>query len=76
MTIKANRDSDQVPMGLECALPWIPVPSSRRPRGTKLSTLRKVLFAIGVVILLIGAWQLGRGLYVHAKAQLAQMARR
>ncbi|HEY6241439.1 MAG TPA: hypothetical protein VIW78_11445 [Burkholderiales bacterium] len=65
-----RRESDRVPMGVECALPWIPVPSSQRPRSAKTSVARKVLFAVAVVILLVGAWQLGRGLYVLAGGPL------
>jgi sortase A len=75
MTTKSDnrRESDRVPMGVECALPWIPTPSSQRPRGAKTSVVRKVLFAVAVLILLIGAWQLGRGIYAFAVAQYAQV---
>jgi hypothetical protein len=76
-TESANRrESDRAPMGLECALPWIPVPSSQRPRSAKANILRKVLFAVAVVILLIGAWQLGRELYLHAKVTVADTSDR
>ncbi|HEY6720588.1 MAG TPA: hypothetical protein VI363_03030 [Burkholderiales bacterium] len=66
-----RRESDQAPIGVECALPWIPVPSSKRRSGAKTGVLRKVLFAVAVMILLVGAWQLGRELYLHTKVVFA-----
>jgi hypothetical protein len=76
-TDSANRrESDRAPMGIECALPWIPVPSSKRRSGAKANILRKLLLALAVAILLIGAWQLGRELYLHAKVTAADTSDR
>ena len=64
--IANRRESDRVPMGVECALPWIPVPSSAQPPKAKSSVLRKLVFALLAVALLLGLWQIGRGLYMQA----------
>jgi len=74
MVMKAlyRRVSDRIPLGVECALPWVRTPPSLgRPRrmGVPL-TLALVLAAL---LFLLGAWQVGRGLYIHAKAQAAQV---
>ena len=67
-----RRASDRVPLGIECALPWVPTPPSLGgPEKTRLA--RKLAFAAAALLFLLGAWQVGEGLYVHAKAQLAQV---
>ncbi|HMH19242.1 MAG TPA: hypothetical protein VK572_13970 [Burkholderiales bacterium] len=71
-----RRESDRAPIGVECALPWLPVPSSKRRSGAKTGVLRKVLIAVAAMILLIGAWQLGRELYLHAKVTVADTSDR
>jgi len=67
-----RRASDQVPLGIECALPWVPTPPSL-VRLKKPSLARKLAFAAAALLLALGAWQVGEGLYIHAKAQLAQV---
>lgn len=67
-----RRASDRVPLGIECALPWVPTPPSLGRHG-KTSLVRKLAFAAAALLLGLGAWQLGEGLYIHAKAQLAQV---
>jgi hypothetical protein len=41
-----RRESDRVPMGVESALPWIPVPSSKQPLHAKSSGLRKLVLTL------------------------------
>ena len=56
-----------VALGVECAIP-------NAFTGPIKSGFRKKLFlALAALIAATGAWQLGQGLYIHAKAQLAQV---
>jgi len=41
-----RRESDRVPMGVESALPWVPVPSSKEPPKAKSSGLRKLVLTL------------------------------
>jgi len=70
-----RRESDRIPIGVECALPWAPAPSraaqQARPKKNPLRTLGFLLLALAFIL---GAWQLGRGIYVHLKAPVAQGA--
>jgi len=61
-------------MGVESALPWVPVPPSDSPRPPKAKSgmLGKLVLALLVVILLFGVWQSGKKLYVQAQAAIAQ----
>src|SRR5207302_3225816 len=61
-----RRESDRVPMGVECAMPWVPVPSSEsvQPPKAKSGVLRKLFFAIAALVLVIGVWQISKGLYL------------
>ena len=73
-TENANRrESDRTPMGLECALPWAPGPSRpvQQPKP-KRHVLRTLAFLLLALVLILGAWHLGRGIYGHVKQQLAQ----
>ena len=56
-----------VALGVECALPV--VASLRRKKGLG----RKIFAGATIVLFLAGALQFGQGLYIHAKAQLAQV---
>ena len=59
-----RRESDRVPMGVESAMPWVPVPSSASVRPRKASgILRKLFFAVAALVLVIGLWQISKGLY-------------
>ena len=70
-TYAIHCDAD-VPLGVECALPnlcavqtfCVATGTTRRARW---------LLAVAVLALTLGAWQFGRGLYIHAKAELAQV---
>jgi hypothetical protein len=70
-----RRESDRIPFGVECALPWMPAPSRAaqqpQPKRNVLRTLAGLLLA---VVLILGAWHLGRGLYIYFKAPVAQGA--
>ena len=70
-----RRESDRVPMGVESALPWVPVPSSEsvQPPKAKSGILGKLVLALLVLIFLFGVWQIGKKLYVQANAPLAQV---
>ena len=68
-----RRESDRVPMGVESALPWVPVPSSEsvQPPKAKSGILRKLIFVLLALVFLFGAWQVGKKLYIQANAPLA-----
>src|SRR5256885_14523208 len=70
-----RRESDRVPMGVESAMPLVPVPRSEsaQPPKAKSGILRKLALALLVLLFLVGVWQIGKGLYIQAKAQLAQV---
>ena len=67
-----RRLSDRVPMGVECALPWVPAPSSKEPNKAKSGVLRKLLAAFVALVVLLAIWHVGKELYIQAKSQLAQ----
>ncbi len=70
-----RRESDRVPMGVESALPWVPVPSSEsvQPPKAKSGILGKLVLALLVLIFLFGVWQIGMKLYIQANAPVAQV---
>ena len=70
-----RRESDRVPMGVESALPWVPVPSSEsaQPPKAKSGILGKLVLALLVLIFLFGVWQIGMKLYIQASAPVAQV---
>jgi len=41
-----RRESDRVPMGVESAMPWVPVPPSKKPLEAKSSGLRKLVLTL------------------------------
>jgi hypothetical protein len=61
-------------MGVESAMPWVPVPSSESPQPPKAKrgVLGKLVLALLVLLFLFGVWQIGKKLYDQAKAPLAQ----
>jgi len=65
-----RRESDRIPLGVECALPWAETPSraAQQPKPKK-HPLRAAAFLLLALALLLGV---GRGIYVHLKAQVAQ----
>ena len=65
-----RRESDRIPFGVECALPWAPGPSqeAQQPKPKK-HPLRTAAFLLVALALVLGV---GRGIYVHLKAQVAQ----
>lgn len=58
----------EVPLGVECALPALEI-----ARAKKEIRAGKLILAAAALLFLLGAWQFGQGLYIHAKAQLAQV---
>lgn len=59
-------------MGVECALPD-GYPARRvKPTAARRAACARILGALLVLCLGAGLWQLGQGLYIHAKARLAQ----
>jgi sortase A len=67
-----RRATDRVPLGIECALPWVPTPPSLS-RIKRASPARKLALAAAALLFALGAWLLGEGLYIQAKAQVAQI---
>ena len=70
-----RRESDRVPMGVESALPWVPVPPSDavRPPKAKSGILGKLVLALLVLIFLFGVWQICKKLYDQAHVPLVQL---
>ena len=68
-----RRESDRIPLGVECALPGLPPPSraAMRPRPKK-SVMKTVGYLLLTIVLLLCVWQFGRGVYLHFKAPVAQ----
>jgi len=73
-----RRESDRVPMGVESAMPWVPVPSSEsaQPPKAKSGVLGKLVLALLVLLVLFGVWQIGKKLYDRTNAPLAQTIER
>ena len=73
-TQNTRRLSDDIPFGVECALPHIPDPAPAKPARSraKIDIWRKLVLALVALMVIAGLWQLGQGVYIHAKAALAQ----
>jgi hypothetical protein len=73
--MKYRRESDRIPLGVECALPALPAPSRPplRPQP-KNSVMKTVVYLLLTIVLLLCVWEFGRGLYIHFKAPVAQGA--
>lgn len=72
----SRRESDRIPLGVECALPGLPPPSraALRPQPKK-SALKTVGYLLLTIVLLLCAWQFGRGFYIYYfKPPIAQGA--
>jgi len=72
-----RRESDRIPIGVECALPWAPAPSPAalmRARQPKKSALKTVGYLLLTIVFILCVWQFGRGIYIHFKAPIAQGA--
>ena len=69
-----RRESDRIPFGVECALPWAPGPSraAQQRRVPRKSVLKTVGYLLLAIVFILCAWQFGRGLYVALKAPVAQ----
>ena len=69
-----RRESDRIPFGVECALPWAPPPSpaALRARQPKKSVLKTVGYLLLTIVFILCVWQFGRGIYIHFKAPIAQ----
>jgi len=69
-----RRESDRIPFGVECALPWAPAPSraAQQRRPAWRGVLKTVGYLLLTIVFILGAWQFGRGLYVALKAPVAQ----
>ena len=52
-----------IPLGVECALPFLRTAPQRRNGAWTV---------VSVLLLALGGWQFGQGAYIYAKAQLAQ----
>jgi hypothetical protein len=69
-----RRESDRIPFGVECALPWAPAPSraALQARQPKKSVMKTVGYLLLTIVFILCVWQFGRGIYIHFKAPLAQ----
>jgi len=68
-----RRESDRIPLGVECALPGLPEPSAaaRRPRPQN-SVLRTLGYLLLTIVCILLVWQFARGVYVALKPPVAQ----
>jgi len=71
--IRHRRESDRIPLGVECALPGLPAPSAaaRRPRPQK-NVMRTLGYLLLTIVCILCVWQFARGVYIHFKAPVAQ----
>src|SRR5260221_14591023 len=67
-----RRLADQIPLGVECALPQIPSAPAVTPEPRRAGLWRKLVLVFAVLAMVAGMWTLGRGLAVHAKTRGAQ----
>jgi sortase A len=68
-----RRLTDQIPLGVECALPQIPSPAAvARPEPKGLTVWIKLVLVATAPVVVAGLWMLGQAAYVHAKAWGAQ----
>lgn len=67
------RARDEVPLGIESALPGFPAPSKASQRRPRMGWPSRLLLAVAMVLALLGAWRFGQGLYTHVKAQFMQV---
>jgi hypothetical protein len=73
MDARHRRESDRIPFGVECAIPWAPGPSRAALRARpKKSVARTVGYLLLTIVLVLCLWQFARGLYIHFKAPIAQ----
>jgi hypothetical protein len=68
-----RRESDRIPFGVECAIPWAPAPSraAQMPRPKK-SVLKTIGYLLLTIVFMLCVWQFGSAIYVHLKAPIAQ----
>jgi hypothetical protein len=68
-----RRESDRIPFGVECAIPWAPGPSraAQMPRPKK-SVLKTIGYLLLTIVFILCVWQFGSAIYVHFKAPIAQ----
>jgi len=69
----APRVREEVPLGIESALPEFPAPSRAAQRQPRMGWPSRLLLGVAAVLVLLGVWRLGQGLYTHIKAQFAQV---
>src|SRR5258707_15404379 len=67
-----RRLADQIPLGVECALPQIPSAPAVTPEPRRAGLWRKLVLVFAVLAMVAGMWTLGRGLAVDPKARGAQ----
>jgi len=61
-TAHRRRLADQIPLGVECALPQIPSPVAAKPEPKRLSFWRRVVLVITALGAVAGLWMLGKEL--------------
>jgi len=67
------RVRDEVPLGIESALPGFPAPSEAAQRRPQMGWPSRLLLAVALVLVLLGVWHFGQGLYTHIKVQFVQL---
>ena len=63
-----RRLSDEIPLGVECALPRDPDTAPAKPArpSAKIDIWRKLALVLVALLVIAGLWRLGQGVFTHA----------
>ena len=56
-------------MGVESALPWVPVPASQQPPKAKRGVLFKLVLVLLALVFLLGLWKIGKELRLYGSSE-------
>jgi sortase A len=71
-TTHRRRLTDQIPLGVECALPQMPSAAAARPERKRLGFWSKLVLVATALVVTAGLWMHGQGFYAQTKAWPAQ----
>lgn len=72
-TTHRRRLTDQIPIGVECALPQMPSPAAAGPDPKRMRFWSKLVLVATALVVAAGLWTHGQGLYVQATTWPAQV---
>lgn len=61
-TTNRRRLSDQIPLGVECALPQMSSSAAARPEAKRLGVWSRLALVVSALAVVAGVWMLGKGL--------------